>query len=157
MSSLRSHLCTSRWPHKGRRSKQQTWTLPGQWPRCMCACMQVCTHWVPEHKAGHSINNKNNKSRLPVTFRRTPRPPSKGCRQDCLVLFCLGLTGTVMDTVHLPVAARCKPGKLCTTDALPRIHFSKEPWALFLQQGESLQQIRNYSSWEPQQLMLMTN
>lgn len=128
MSSLRSCPCSSGRPYRCRRSGQRTWTLPGQWPPC--ACTRTCARVHTEQEAGHSINNKNNKSRLPVTFRRTPRPPhpapSEGCLQDCLGLFCSGLIGAVMDTVHLPVAACCKPGKLCM-DALPGIHSGKQP------------------------------
>lgn len=101
---------------------------------CVCARAHVRA-WVPEHKAGYSTNNKNNKSRLPVTFRRTRRPPRQGCRQDCLVLFCLGLIGAVTDKVHLPVAACYKPGKL-SIDALPGIHSGKELGSYSSNKGE---------------------
>ena len=74
----------------------------------ICVCKRI-----PEHKASCSISNKKQKHST-HDLRENPTPPRKGGRQDCQALFCSELIGAVMDTVHLPVAARCKP-----TDTLP--------------------------------------
>lgn len=79
---------------------------------CVCVCMRI-----PEHKAGCSNSNKKQQKQATHDLRKNPTSPSKGCRQDCLALFCSELTGAVTDTVHLPVAARCTPGKLCRCPA----------------------------------------